>query len=148
MSATVSGLEERTSWGTENREATVRLSNSASPSSRQFEMRYVDGTANPYLALAGILGVGHLGIRSNFELGISDCPGPKTAAQMSEESVALSGSLKGCPLASTKRRIFFASDTELSKVLGTEFGERHLSVNKVRCSTFVCDEVIPSSLIV
>ena len=122
MSATVSGLEERTSWGTENREATVRLSNSASPSSRQFEMRYVDGTANPYLALAGILGVGHLGIRSNFELGISDCPGPKTAAQMSEESVALSGSLKGCPLASTKQRFFLLLIQNFQKSSGRSSG--------------------------
>ena len=122
MSATVSGLEERTSWGTENREATVRLSNSASPSSRQFEMRYVDGTANPYLALAGILGVGHLGIRSNLELGISDCLGPKNAAQMSEESVALSGSLKGCPLASRKRRFFLLLIQNFQKSSGRSSG--------------------------
>ena len=119
-------------WGTENREAPVRLTNSASPSSRRFEMRYVDGTANPYLVLAGILGAGYLGIRSNLELAISDCPGPKTAAQMSEDERLALGIYKRMPLSWNEARECFASDTELSKILGTEFQERYLSVNKVK----------------
>ena len=120
-------------WGTENREAPVRLSNSASPSSRRFEMRYVDGTANPYLVLAGILGAGYLGIRSDLELTISDCPGPKTAAQMSDIERRALRITKRMPLSWHEARKFFASDAELLKVLGMEFGEKYLSVNKVRC---------------
>ena len=61
-------------------------------------MRYVDGTANPYLALAGILDAGYLGIRSNLELGISDCLGPKNAAQMSEDERRALGITKRMPL--------------------------------------------------
>ena len=118
-------------WGTENREAPVQLSNSASPSSRRFEMRYVEGTANPYLVLAGILGAGYLGIRSDLELTISDCPGPKSAAQMSEDERRALGITKRMSLSWHEARKNFASDTELSKVLGTEFGEKYLSVNKV-----------------
>ena len=121
-------------WGTENREAPVRLTNSASPSSRRFEMRYIDGTANPYLVLAGILGAGYLGIRSNLELTISDCPGPKSAAQMSEVERRALGISKRMPLNWNEARESFASDEELSKVLGTEFQEKYLSVNKVRFS--------------
>jgi glutamine synthetase len=33
-------------WGTDNREAPVRLCNASSPSSRNFELRFVDGLAN------------------------------------------------------------------------------------------------------
>ena len=121
-------------WGTENREAPVRLTNSASPSSRRFEMRYIDGTANPYLVLAGILGAGYLGIRSNLELTISDCPGPRSAAQMSEVERRALGISKRMPLNWNEARESFASNEELSKVLGTEFREKYLSVNKVRFS--------------
>lgn len=34
-------------WGTDNREAPVRLANATSPSSRNFELRFLDGTSNP-----------------------------------------------------------------------------------------------------
>ena len=118
-------------WGTENREAPVRLTNSASPSSRRFEMRFVDGTANPHLVLAGILGAGYLGIQSNLELTISDCPGPKTAAQMSEDERRALGIFKRLPLSWEEGRKNFISDIQLSKILGTEFQEKYLSVNKV-----------------
>jgi len=47
-------------WGMENRESPVRLTNLASPSSRRFEMCFVDSTANPHLVLAGILSAGYL----------------------------------------------------------------------------------------
>ena len=118
-------------YGTENREAPVRLTNSASPSSRRFEMRYIDGTSNPYLVLAGILGAGYLGIQSNLELTISDCPGPQSAAQMSEDERHALGIVNRMPLNWNEARESFASDTQLSKILGTEFQEKYLAVNKV-----------------
>lgn len=34
-------------WGTENREAPIRLANASSPLSRNFELRFLDGTCNP-----------------------------------------------------------------------------------------------------
>lgn len=127
-------------WGTENREAPVRVTNSASPSSRRFEMRYIDGTSNPYLVLAGILGAGHLGIRSNLELTISDCPGPISAAQMSEDERRALGISKRLPLSWNEARENFASDTEFSKILGTEFQEKYLSVNKTLAEALDQDE--------
>jgi hypothetical protein len=33
-------------WGTDNREAPVRLCNANSPSARNFELRFIDGLAN------------------------------------------------------------------------------------------------------
>ncbi|KAI3601171.1 glutamine synthetase guanidokinase [Moniliophthora roreri] len=49
-------------YGTENREAPIRLMNTTSPQSRNFEMRFIEGTANPHLALATIIGVGLTGL--------------------------------------------------------------------------------------
>ena len=79
-------------------------------------MCFVDGTANPHLVLAGILGVGYLGIQSNLELTISDCPGPKTAAQMSEDERRALGIFKRLPLSWEEARKNFASDVQLSKI--------------------------------
>jgi len=85
-------------------ESPVRLTNLASPSSRRFEMCFVDSTANPHLVLAGILSAGYLGIRLNLELTVSDCPGPKSAAQMSEDERHALGIVKRMHSVGTKGR--------------------------------------------
>ena len=113
-------------------------------------MRFIDGTASPYLVLAGILSAGYLGIQSNLELTISDCPGPKSAAQMSEVDRRALGIYKRLPLSWNEARESFASDTQLAFILGREFHEKYLAVNKVSF-LFVYDSefiVIFSSLIV
>ncbi|KAG6849645.1 hypothetical protein H0H93_006649 [Arthromyces matolae] len=118
-------------WGTENREAPIRLSNATSPSSRNFEMRFVDGTANPYLALTGILGAGFAGIRDKAELKIKDCPGPKTAAQLSEKERQTLGITQRMALTWDEARQNLANNQLLrDSILGTELTTKFLSVNK------------------
>ena len=120
-------------WGTENREAPIRLSNSTSPSSRNFEIRFVDGTANPYLVLAGILGVGFAGIQDNAKLKIQDCPGPPTAAQMSEEDRQAFGITQRMSLTWEESRNRLSENGLLrDRVLGSELTDKFLAVNKVR----------------
>ncbi|KAH0589573.1 hypothetical protein H2248_005310 [Termitomyces sp. 'cryptogamus'] len=118
-------------WGTENREAPVRLTNATSPSSRNFEMRFVDGTANPYVALAGILGVGFAGIRDKSELKIKDCSGPKTAAQLTENERQALGITQRMSLTWEEARQNLHKNTILRDfVLGSEYMERYLAVNQ------------------
>ncbi|KAG6853772.1 hypothetical protein C0991_001483 [Blastosporella zonata] len=118
-------------WGTENREAPVRLSNATSPSSRNFEMRFVDGTANPHIALAGILGVGFAGIRDKADLKVKDCPGPKTAAQMTEEERRALGITQRMSLTWEEARSNLGNNEILrDSVLGVELTEKFLSVNQ------------------
>ena len=120
-------------WGTENREAPVRLSNATSPSSRNFEIRFVDGTSNPYLALAGILGVGFAGIEGNVELTVQDCPGPPTAANMSEEGRQAFGITQRMSLTWEESRKRLSENALLrDRVLGPELVEKYLAVNAVR----------------
>ncbi|KAH9478711.1 Protein fluG [Psilocybe cubensis] len=122
-------------WGTENREAPVRLTNPASPSSRRFELRFMDGTANPYLALAGIIGAGHAGVRAGLKLEVQDNPGPQSAAQMSPEERAALGIVRRMPLSWEEGRKNIQSDRELVVILGEELVEKYLSVNKLVDST-------------
>lgn len=117
-------------WGTENREAPVRLVNATSPSSRRFEMRFVDGAANPYLALTAILAAGLEGIVKRTSLTIKDCSGPKSAAQMSQEEREALGIMKRLPLTREEAMINLASDTLLRHTFGEEFMSKYTSVHK------------------
>ncbi|KAL0567716.1 hypothetical protein V5O48_014277 [Marasmius crinis-equi] len=53
-------------WGVDNREVPIRLCNPwpEKAGSRNFEVKMVDGTANPYISLAGIMTAGTDGVRN------------------------------------------------------------------------------------
>lgn len=55
-------------WATENKEAPVRLCNTGSQAAEHFEVKTVDGTCNPYLAMAAIIASGLDGIERHMEL--------------------------------------------------------------------------------
>jgi glutamine synthetase len=61
-----------TCWGLDNREAAIRV---ASPfkgrveASTNIELKPIDGSANPYLALGGVVAAGLDGIRRNLDPG-------------------------------------------------------------------------------
>ncbi|KAF9480603.1 glutamine synthetase/guanido kinase [Pholiota conissans] len=117
-------------WGTENRECPIRLASATSPSSRRFEMRFLDATANPYLALAGILGAGILGIRAQTPLTLVDCRGPLTAAQMTDAQRLEHGITARMPLTWEEARENFQKDSELKDIFGQELVDMYFSVNK------------------
>lgn len=57
-------------WGVDNREAAVRVpSNPSPPSPTHFEIKTVDASANPYLALGGAIAAGLDGIDRNLTPG-------------------------------------------------------------------------------
>jgi len=117
-------------WGTENREAPVRLTNVASPSSRNFEVRFIDGTANPHLALAAVFAGGLLGIKDMMALEVKDCPGPKSAAELTEDERRALGITTRMPLSIAEARKALEQDYPLWEVLGKDLVEAYLSVNK------------------
>ncbi len=56
-------------WGYDNREAAIRVpSNPTFPSPTHFEVKTVDATANPYLALGAIMAAGLDGIKNQLNL--------------------------------------------------------------------------------
>ncbi|KXN86791.1 Protein fluG [Leucoagaricus sp. SymC.cos] len=117
-------------YGTENREAPIRLSNATSPSSQNFEMRFVDGTADPHLALAPIIGAGVRGLKGMKTLTVKDCPGPKCAWEMTEDERKALGITRRMPLDVEEARKYLAEDSGMKEVLGEVLVEKYLSVSK------------------
>ena len=117
-------------WGTENRESLVRLT--GSPGSHHFEVRSHDGTPNPYLALAAILGAGLHGIKNGAELSIGDCPEP--AATLSEEERIARNITGRMPRSLKEAREKLRGSATAKEIFGETFVDKYLSVNEVRRS--------------
>lgn len=117
-------------WGTDNREVPIRLVNATSPSSRNFEVKTLDGTANPYFALAAILGAGLAGIQDGASLTMKDCTGP-SAAQRGEAGRRALGITHQIPLNWIEARVQLEQSDVLRDVLGAGVIEKYLNVNKV-----------------
>lgn len=122
-------------WGTDNREAPVRLCNATSPASRNFEIKSVDGTANPYLALTALLGAGFAGIKEGNVLEVKDCGGGASAADMGEDARQALGIKTRMPLSHALAREALVRDETLTNVFGEEFVSGYLSVNEVHLLT-------------
>ncbi|KIJ12274.1 glutamate---ammonia ligase [Paxillus involutus ATCC 200175] len=118
-------------WGVDNREASVRLCNATSPSSRNFEIKSVDGTSSPYLSLTAILAAGIIGIRNTQELTSKNCDGPKAAAEMTDAERAAMGITKRLPLNIEEARRYLLQDDVLKDLLGPESVEVFVRVNEV-----------------
>ena len=118
------------SWGIANKEAPVRLCNAHSPSSRNFELKTLDGTANPYLVLAGVLMAGVNGIVESKELTIQDC-NKLSPALLGEEGRAKLGIKERLPLSRADACSRFEESAEVDRIFGNEFKRTYLSVQKV-----------------
>ena len=121
-------------WGTDNREAQIRLCNAFSPSSRNFEIKCLDGTANPYLAVAAFISAGMDGVSRDVECEMLDCGlGPETtAANMGEENRKKLGITERMPLTWEEAELAFADSKLVDEVFGSDFKKTYLDVNKVR----------------
>ena len=118
------------SWGIENKETPVRLCNPHSPSSRNFELKTLDGTANPYLALAGVLGAGLNGIVESKELAMQDCSGDVIPALLSEEERAKLGIRERFPLSWEDACSKFEESAIVDSLFGNNFKRKFLSLQK------------------
>lgn len=116
-------------YGTENRETPIRIANASSPGSRNFELRFIDGTANPYLALSAILSAALLGIKDKVKLNVQDLK-QKSAAELSEAERKKLGVIKRMPFSVKESRENLKANQSLGSVLGTELIEAFLSVSE------------------
>lgn len=114
-------------WGKDNREASVRLT--GPPGAHHFEVRTIDGTANPYLAFAAILGLGLVGIRKGLELEIEESDEP--AVNLSAEERQKKGIVGRFQLTLSAAREVARNDRTINEVLGKEFVQTYLDVNEV-----------------
>lgn len=117
-------------WGIEHKDTPVRLCNPHSPSSRNFELKTLDGTANPYLALAGVLMAGLSGIDELKELTMKDCSGDVTPALLGEEGRAKLGIKERFPLNWEDACSKFEESAIVDSFFGEEFKRKYLSIQK------------------
>ncbi|KAJ7039586.1 hypothetical protein C8F04DRAFT_1209020 [Mycena alexandri] len=123
-----------------NRESSLRLTNATSPGSRNFEARFIDGTANPHLALAAVFAGAFIGLKSMMELEVLDCSGLKTAAELTEDERLALGIKKRLPLNIEDARKNLEQDSALCELLTRDFVESYLSINRTLQAALSQDE--------
>lgn len=120
-------------WGRDNREAPVRLCGSGGKGGggHHFELKSSDATSNPYIALAGIVGVGARAIAKGEQLKTGNCTKP--VALMSEEERVSAGvnGVERLPNSAAEARGNLKKDDVVRDVLGAEFVGAYLAVNEV-----------------
>ncbi|KZP10907.1 glutamine synthetase/guanido kinase [Athelia psychrophila] len=119
------------SWGTENREAPVRLCNAASRSACNFELRFVDGLANATPAVPCARQHPrrrHPGRQAKQPLTHADCSTLSAADDAARKAAGITTRMS---LNLDESRKGLAGDAALQAVLGEELVEKHLSLNKV-----------------
>lgn len=114
-------------WGIDNREAAVRVpSNPDGNSPTNFELKTVDASSNPYLALGAVIAAGLDGIRNSLELGESVAvdPGHLTELERSQRGIELLPTTLGEAIGN------LSADQVLLDALGVELAQAYLAVRK------------------
>ena len=117
------------SYGPDNREAAVRLASPVAGSEREtanIELKPVDATANPYLALAAVLAAGMDGMERNLDSGEPALVDPAT---MSEEERASRG-IHPLPTSLAEALNALEKDEVLKEALGEPLVRTHLAVGQ------------------
>ena len=114
-------------WGMDNREAAVRVpSNPVPPSPTHIELKTVDASANPYLALAGAIAAGLDGIRGNLDLGapVDQDPGNFSESERQARQIDRLPTNLGEAIAA------LSQDQVLLDALGPDLAQAFLAVRK------------------
>jgi glutamine synthetase len=116
-------------WGVDTRETPVRACGARVPGKRHFEFRPLDGTANPHIALAAVLGAGVRAIAENTVLDIHSC-GQVPPAEMAEAERKQLGIHDRLPRSLGEARARLHQDAVVMDILGG-IGEVWAGVNEV-----------------
>lgn len=114
-------------WGKDNRETAVRLT--GPPGGHHFELRTIDGTANPHIAITTILGLGLVGIEKGLELKMDEVE--ELAVDLSAEEREKRGIVRQFPRTLSAARDIARNDATINDVLGKDFVQKYLGVNEV-----------------
>ena len=124
-----------TCYGPDNREACVRVPSrfrGAEEASTNLEIKAVDGSANPYLALGGLLAAVLDGIERGLDPGQ---PLDRNPAELSEAELQLRGIRRYPPLLPDALEAL-AADQVLMTALGPELAREVLAVRRSEWETF------------
>lgn len=113
-------------WGFDNKEAAVRVITDRDQKIRHFELKVIDASSNPYLALGAVIAAGLDGIRQQFQLGrpVQKDPAYFTNDEHNEyNSVPLPASLG-------EALIHLKNDAVVMRALGNELAQAYIGVKK------------------
>ncbi len=114
-------------WGMDNREAAVRVpTHPESPSPTHFELKTVDATANPYLALGAVIAAGLDGIRSCLELGVPVTVDPGSLSEAERHA----NGIERLPSNLGESIEQLSNDPVLLNALGSDLAQVYLAVRK------------------
>jgi glutamine synthetase len=120
-------------WGMDNREAAVRVpSNPGTPSPTHIELKTVDASANPYLALGAVMAAGLEGIRQRLTLGDPVLTDP---GHLSAEERQANG-IDRLPENLAEAIAHLRQDTLLLDALGAELAQAFLAVRTAEWEFF------------
>jgi glutamine synthetase len=129
-----------TSWGPDNREASVRIASGLwgrEPSSVNLELKASDSSNNPYLALGGLIAAGLDGIARKLEPGQVSLIDP---ANFSDEERAERG-IERYPTTQAEAMDALAQDQVLLDALGPELSTSYLAVKRSEYSAFAVKDI-------
>ena len=110
-------------WGPQNRETPLRQIQGS-----HFEIKCVDGFANPYLALAAIVGAGLQGIRKDLPLRMKPCfKDPATLSETEKDSLGMKQKFPENLAAALAN---FSSANDIVDTLGGAFVETYVNVKE------------------
>ena len=110
-------------WGTQNRETPLRKIEGS-----HWELKCMDGLANPYLALSAILSAGLDGINSGARMTWKDCS--YVPGHMSEEARSNMGITTSFPKNIIEALTSLAGDRSFRTWLGEELVDRYIKVKE------------------
>lgn len=129
-------------WGFDNREAAVRVpTNPSGPSPTHIELKTVDASANPYLALGAVIAAGLDGIRRGLHPGepVNIDPGRLKVGERQQRRIDRLPEDLGEAIAQ------FSQNSVLQEALGPELAQAFLAVRKAEWDAMrsmeLCDEV-------
>jgi glutamine synthetase len=110
-------------WGTQNRETPLRKIEDS-----HWELKCMDGTANPYLALSATLFAGTQGVVNGEKLVQGDCQvDPATLSDVERQRLNV---LKKLPSSVGEALKTLEGDEDMGKLLGRELVERYVAIKK------------------
>ena len=110
-------------WGTQNRETPLRRIEGS-----HFEIKCIDGLANPYLALAAIIAAGTGGVLTKEPLRLKDCPNPPS--EMTYEEREVFGIKDRLPRGFNEALQCLRQDKEFEVLFGKEAVNTYLTVKE------------------
>lgn len=119
-------------WGFDNREAAVRIpTNAEYPSPTHIELKTVDASSNPHLALGAVIAAGLDGVRRKLQIPeeVSVDPGSMSETERETREIDRLPTLLGDAIA------FLERDDVLMEALGPGLAKAYLAVRKAEWET-------------